>query len=170
MNAGHIREVIEHFLLCQPEGTQFFFFLELPVPRDRESQLRQSTQTPLHRDVYTLGKLELCDALILLDYFAELLIHDGLSIFGFGLRDGSAEIMLDKYNVMSLWAEKPEDYRDFWQAHDIPEVPTCSTAWDTFSPDRPGRCRKICVEGRTVFDLPKLLEPVGMKLVDCREE
>ena len=109
-------------------------------------------------------------ALSLLDEHGELLIQDGMSSFGFGVRSFSAEIQKWKYNLVTLFAREPERYRDFFPGLGIPEREELTTAWDTFSPSTPGDCIAIRVGGRSVFDLAEELKPKGLYFAQRREE
>lgn len=111
VNASKIEEVLQHFICMQED--RLFFILEIPANEKDEIKLRKSDRDPMHKDIYYIDGLTSEQALILLIRYGELLINDGLSKFGFGAHDGTAEIMRDKYNVITLWSKEISKYDDF---------------------------------------------------------
>lgn len=156
VHADRIEEVLQHFICIQED--RMYFFLELPA--------REIGKI----DVYYIDGLTDREALVLLMRYGELLINDGISKFGFGVHDGSAEIIRDKYNVVRLWAEDPNSYDGFFEVHQIPHVGKCITAWNTFSQKTPGVARRIKVDGLDVYDLPEVLKDWGIYFAESREE
>ena len=154
LHAEHIEQAMRAFLLRREEWKK----------QNREGD------APLHRDVYYWDGITPDAALSLLDEHGELLIQDGMSFFGFGVRSFSAEIQKWKYNLVTLFAREPERYRDFFPGLGIPEREELTTAWDTFSPSTPGDCIAIRVGGRSVFDLAEELKPKGLYFAQRREE
>ena len=175
LHAEHIEGAMRAFLLRQKE--ELFFFLELPATEEEERKLREKRdrqnrddEATLHRNVYYWDGIALDSALSLLDEHGELLIQDGMSTFGFGVRSFSAEIQKEKYNMVTLYAGEPEKYRDFFPGLGIPEREVLTTAWDTFSPLTLGHCFSLRVGGRSVFDLAEELKPKGLYFAEQREE
>lgn len=167
VNAEKIKEVMRHFINIQKE--LLFFVLELPANEKDEIRLRQDDTSPLHKDIYYMDALTREEALALLSRYGERLVHDGLSHFGFGVQDNSAEIISRKYNIITLWTNQPEKYDGFFEAHDIPRVDRCLTAWDTFTPENPGESTLVEVDGKTVFDLPGEMKDWGLYFAEQRE-
>jgi len=168
VNAGKIGEVLRHFIAMQTE--RVFFILELPTSAGDEERLRKKGTDPFHRDVYYIDGLDGDHALALLERYGELLIHDGMSTFCFGAHDGSAELMVGKYNVVTLWTREMGRYEGFFEAHQIFRVGRCLTAWDTFKTEGPGRSMTLDVDGMRVYDLPEALKGWGIYLAEQREE
>lgn len=156
VNANKIESVFQHFINMQKE--RLFFILELPTNENDERKLRADDTTPRHNDVYYVDGLDKEQALQILSHYGKLLINDGMSHFGFGILDMSAEIMLYKYNVMSLWTNVMEKYADFFEEHSVPRACHCFTAWETFSRETPGECRIIETDGVSAYDLPEILK------------
>lgn len=167
VNESKIEMVFQHFITMQDE--QLFFILELPANEEEEKRLRFYETSPFHKNVYYIDGLAVEQALLILSRYGDLLINDGMSSFGFGLRDNSAEIMLHKYNMISLWTNEMDKYVDFFIKHDIPYVDRCFTAWDTFSQETPGICNSIDIEGMSVYDLPEEFKNWGIYLAEQRE-
>lgn len=168
VNASKIERVFQHFIGMQ-QG-KLFFILELPTSEQDECRLRTSDTVPLHKDIYYIDGLNAEQASSILIRHGELLIHDGLCQFGFGAHDGLAELMLWKYNVMTLWTKETERYKDFFEAHDIFRADHCVTAWNTFTPEAPGESNSIEIEGKSVFDLPQELADYGIYFAERRED
>ncbi len=168
VHAHKIKEVLRHFITMQTE--RLFFILELPASADDEQCLRKNDTSPMHRDVYYIDGLDAEHALELLTRYGDLLINDGISSFGFGVHDDTAEIMLGKYNVVTLLTDTMDRYEDFFEAHQIPLVENLFTAWDTFTAEAPGKCILIEDAGKNAFDLPNELKDQGIYLAEQREE
>lgn len=167
VNAGKIEEVFRHFITMQNEP--LFFILEIPLNETKENKLRSSDNSPLHMEDYYIDDLDSERSQALLAKYSYLLINDGISRFGFGVHDSSAELMLDKYNVMIL-QYSVGGYEDFFGAHNIPQTDKLITAWDTFSYESAGVSEQIKVNGKTVYDLPDELKELGIYRAEIREE
>lgn len=96
-----------------------FFILELPSNENDEKNLRKKETDPMHKDIYYIDGLNSNEALLLLMRYGNLLINDGLSRFGFGAQDNTAEIMIGKYNVVTLWSNLIEKFDGFFETHNI---------------------------------------------------
>ena len=168
VNASKIEDVFRHFVAMQQE--KLFFILELPASEQDERRLRKSDTDPFHKDVYYIDGLDTDHASTILTRYGKLLINDGMCQFGFAVHDGSAELMLTKYNVMVLWTKEMGRYQDFFQSHGIFRVDNCITAWDTFTAETPGESIRIEIAGKSVFDLPQELTDWGIYLAEQREE
>jgi len=168
VHAHKMEEILQHFIAMQTQ--RLFFILELPVSADDEQRLRKNDTDPMHKNIYYIDGLDADHARMLLIRYGDLLINDGMSSFGFGAHDGTAEIMLGKYNIVTLWTNTMDQYKDFFDAHQIPLVENLFAAWDTFTPETPGKCMRIEVSGKSVFDLPDELKDWGIYLAEQREE
>jgi len=168
VNASKIHMVFESFIMMQEQD--LFFILELPAKADEEKRLRKDNTCPFHKNIYYIDGLTPPACMCLLEKYGELLINDGVTRFGFGLHDNSAELMADKYNMLILWSEKLESYIDLFEKHGIPQVKKCFTAWETFSEDEPGVSRRIEVNGLSTMDLPQEMAKFGIYLAEQREE
>lgn len=166
VNARNIKNLMCDFIRAQKSPV--FLILELPTNQHDEQALRQNDTEPMHCDVYYLDGLSSAEAVALLDEYGELLIHDGLSHFGFGAHDATAEIMLSKYNIVKLLTKDFKTYQDFFVKHNIRLVENCLTAWDTFNRDAPGEATVIAVDGKTVYTLPELLKSRGLYFAERR--
>ena len=123
-----------------------------------------------HKDVYYIDGCSQEECLVLLERYGELLINDGMNRFGFGCHESQDEIMLDKYNVVTIYSQQLSNYNNFFEAHGIEKVESLITAWDTFSDATPGQSERCDCKGKSVYDLPEELKDWGMYLADTRAE
>lgn len=168
VNADKIEEVLRHFIILQ--NSLLFFILELPSNQSDEKRLRKSDSDPMHKDIYYIDGLNKDEALTLIIRYGHLLINDGLSNFGFGSQDNTAEIMVRKYNVVTLWTNTMENYDGFFEDHNINKTSKLVTAWDIFNNDTPGECFCYEVDGKSVYSLCDELKDWGIYLAEQREE
>lgn len=150
VHAEKILEVFQHFIAIHDEP--LFFILELPVSIDREDGCSRE------------------ECLALLIRYGDLLINDGLSQFGFGGHKSHDEIMLDSYNVVTIYSKELSKFNDFFEPHNIQFVEELVTAWKTFSKTSPGISEIYESNGKTVYDLPEELAEWGIYLAETRTE
>ncbi|MFQ7323677.1 MAG: hypothetical protein ACLRPC_04575 [Streptococcus sp.] len=91
-----------------------------------------------HKDVYYIDGCSREECLALLIRYGDLLVNDGLSKFGFGGHKSHDEIMLDSYNVVTIYSKELSKFNDFFEPHNIQFVEELVTAWGTFSKTSPG--------------------------------
>lgn len=168
VNEDKISEVVHDFIARQ--NSLVFFILELPANQSDETQLRQDGSLLFHKNIYYIDGLSGEKAIILLEKYGDILINDGLSSFGFGAHDNTAEIMVRKYNVVTLWSDKLQKYDGFFEAHSIYETDNFFTAWDTFSEETPGESFSYEYNGTTVYSLVNELQEWGIYLAKQRED
>lgn len=168
VGAGKIQEVFEHFIILQNEP--IFFILELPTNQKDEQRLRKNENSSAYKDIYYIDGLNAQQALQIFRKYKELLIHDGMCQFGFGVHDYSAEIMKNSYNIVTIWTQTPDQYKGVFEEHGIEKTDKLITAWNTFNYDNPGQCRMIEVDGMCVYDLPKEFKQWGIYLAERRPE
>lgn len=168
VHAEKILEVFQHFIVIHDEP--LFFILELPVSIDREKVIAKNIIKETHKDVYYIDGCSREECLALLIRYGDLLINDGLSKFGFGGHKSHDEIMLDSYNVVTIYSKELSKFNDFFEPHDIQFVEELVTAWGTFSKTSPGISEIYESNGKTVYDLPVELAEWGIYLVETRTE
>lgn len=166
VNASKIETLFKEFINMQTE--KLFFILEIPLNEQKERELLDNNVSPFHNQVYYIDGLSKEKAITLFNMYGELLIHDGISVFGFGVHDGSAEIMKYEYNVINLWAKEPERYIKFFSKFEIPATNHCVTAWETFDKNNPGDRVLVNINGITIYDLPNKLKDWGIYLAQIR--
>ena len=165
VHAEKILEVFQHFIAIHDEP--LFFILELPVSIDREKEIAMNE---LHKDVYYIDDCSIEECLVLLIRYGDLLVNDGLSKFGFGGHKSHDEIMLDSYNVVTIYSKELSKFNDFFEPHNIQFVEELVTAWETFSETSPGISEIYESNGKTVYDLPEELAEWGIYLAETRTE
>lgn len=168
VNVEKIAEVFQHFIAIHEEP--LFFILELPITSDREELIAPGVLEETHKDVYYIDACTQEECLVLLERYGELLINDGMNRFGFGCHESGDEIMLDKYNVVTIYSRTLSKYNVFFEAHKIDRVNQLVTAWDTFSNDTPGQAECYDWDGKSVYDLPDDLKEWGIYLAETRTE
>lgn len=168
VNAEKIPDVFQHFIIMHDEP--LFFILELPVACDRETQIDPGIVKDLHKDVYYIDGCTKEECIVLMDRYGELLINDGISKFGFGGHNSQDEIMLDKYNVVTIYSQNLSEYDDFYELHEIKRVSKLITAWETFAEETPGQSECYDCNGKSVYELPEELKEWGIYLAETRVE
>lgn len=168
VHAEKILEIFQHFIVIHDEP--LFFILELPVSIDREKVIAKNIIKESHKDVYYIDGCSREECLALLIRYGDLLVNDGLSKFGFGVHKSHDEIMLDSYNVVTIYSKELSKFNDFFEAHNIQFVEELVTAWKTFSKTSPGISEIYESNGKTVYDLPEELAEWGIYLAETRTE
>ena len=168
VDADKIQEVLEHFIALQDD--RVFLILEVPTNAKEEPKTESGALASMHMDVYYWDGLPKEYAIDLLRKNGELLIHDGMSRFGFGAHSGNNEIMLDYYNVVIIYTGTPNQYDGFFESHQIPEVKNLQTAWEYFTDNTPGECALYHRNGKTIYDFVEFLKPYGLYFAERREK
>lgn len=162
-----IINVLKDFISIQEELV--FFFLEVPTKLDEENERENEIVVNLHKDIYYMDNLTKEEAFCLLENEGELLVNDGLCQFGFGSQANNDEIMVEKYNIVTICCNKANAYDNLFAKNGIKETKDLVTAWDTFSKDAPGYSEKIEIDGKTVYSLIKEYEEFGLYFAERRE-
>ena len=168
VHAEKILEIFQHFIVIHDEP--LFFILELPVSIDREKVIAKNIIKESHKDVYYIDGCSREECLALLIRYGDLLVNDGLSKFGFGGHKSHDEIMLDSYNVVTIYSKELSKFNDFFEPHNIQFVEELVTAWKTFSKTSPGISELYESNGKTVYDLLEELAEWGIYLAETRTE
>lgn len=168
VHSEKILEVFQHFIAIHDEP--LFFILELPVSIDREKVIAKNIIKESHKDVYYIDGCSREECLELLIRYSDLLVNDGLSKFGFGGHKSHDEIMLDSYNVVTIYSKELSKFNDFFEPHNIQFVEELVTAWKTFSKTSPGISEIYECNGKTVYDLPEELAEWRIYLAETRTE
>ncbi|MBR4622090.1 MAG: hypothetical protein IKO44_00990 [Ruminococcus sp.] len=157
-----LKECLE--LLEEPH----FFYLELPCTEEKEKELRRSKSDPLHFDVYYLDNCTREVSLAILDRYGELLVNDGVCCFGFGSHKTGEEIGVLLYQRVLIHGG--DRFKAAFERVGIKETEDLRLMWDNFTPETPGACMSVEIEGEKVYDLPELLKDAGMYFAETREE
>ena len=167
VDADNIRSIFESFIKLHNELC--FVILEVPTNVKEESALKSDGTQRLHKDVYYLDGLTPERAVEFLNVFGEWLIHDGLSSFGIGMHSGANEIMLEKYNIITIYTRTPHKYSNFFEAQGIQELTELKTAWDYFTADTPGDSFLYTYRGKNIYDIVEHLKQYGLYFAERRE-
>ena len=168
VSAEKIMDMMAHFVSLQESPV--FFILELPSNLRDETVIPPDELSVRHKDVYYIDGCTHEEAAELLACSGELLVNDGMCAFGFGGHRSGDEIMVGKYNVMTLFSRQISRYDDFFEMHGIPRMTQLTTARDTFTHEHPGQSEIVETEGATVYDLPERYASWGMYRAEQREE
>ncbi len=166
VDADKIQDVLQHFIAMHEEP--LFFILELPVTQAREEEVSPGVVRDFHKDVYYIDGCSQEDCLELLKRYGELLINDGISSFGFGGHESQNEIMVEKYNVLTIYSRETKSFDGFFEMHGINEKQDLITAWNTFTQDSPGQTLRYELNGKLVFDIPEELKDWNIYLAETR--
>lgn len=168
VNADKIEMLLAHFIAIHNEP--IFFILELPSKQDDEVEICPGVVEALHKDVYYIDACTQEEALAILNITYEVLINDGLCSFGFGCHESHDEIMVGKYNVVSVYTQNKNTFDGFFEEHEIQYVNKLLTAWDTFTQDSPGESSRVDTDGKSVYDIPDVFKDWGIYLAEQRED
>lgn len=179
VSAEHILPVFEAFLRQMRENEPLYLFIEVPCKVQAEQRFNEPTQTEdrtveeFHKDVYYLDGLFQEQMLMFLHSgVGELLIHDGLTHFGFGSLESQTELGKYKYNVLIGYTQKePVDRLSYlFKTLSIPCSSSITTAWDLFSQNNPGNSYRYEFKGKNVYDLVEEMKELGLYKAETRAE
>ena len=142
-------DVLKEFVRMQDDLV--FFFLELPTNLNDEP--KKDKVTNFHKDIYYMDGLTKEESFSFLDSVGELLANDGLCKFGFGSQGNNDEIMVGKYNVITISCQKNNTYENLFHKNNIKQTENLVIAWDTFSEESPGVSEKIELSGKDVYSI-----------------
>ena len=168
VNAQKILPLMERFIELQENWV--FLILEVPTNAKDEEEVEPGVFKALHMDVHYLDGLSKNAAIELLRLFSEILIHDGMSRFGIGSHSGNNEIMLNAYNVVTIYTKTPDQYSGLFESLGITEVAELKNAWNYFTSDTPGECYRISVNGKDIYDVVDSLKQKGLYFAERREK
>ncbi len=168
IDADKIENLLLDFIKMHTEP--LFFILEIPSKLEDENIVKPCWVESLHKDVYYIDGCTQEQALVIVEQIGELLINDGLSSFGFGCHISHDEIMVGKYNVITIYSQNPDSYNVFLEKNELKRVNDLVTAWDTFTHDTPGETERIETNGKNVFDIPEMFAHWGIYLAEQRED
>ena len=137
-----------------------FFVMQLPLSIDEENQM--GFKEILHQEVLYLDGQTQSQINTIMSSYGQLLLSDGLSQFAIASHKSHEEIFIQKYKVVSIYSEMPEKFADLLTKYGLHKTDHLITAWDTFSQDYPGECRRICLEGLDAFNVADILKKQGM--------
>lgn len=167
VDADKLEALLAQFINLHDEP--LFFILELPCKQDDETEIRSGVAEAFHKDVYYIDGCSQKEALNILHRTAAIMINDGLCHFGFGGHLSHDEIMVEKYNVLKVYTHNQDTYEGLFEQHRIPPVDVLVTAWETFSRDTPGEAVRVDTDGKSIYDIPEMLQDFRIYLAERRE-
>ena len=168
ISAENIETVLRAFIDQLEEPC--FFLLEVPTNAAAEKELRQKDTDPFHCDVYYQDGCSRQQLHQFLDNWGALLIHDGISCFGFASHTSRDEIYLGKYKVTTIFTPDSSRYQTFLAGLGIPQEEKIKTVWQNFTRQAPGQADRIEVDGQTVYEMVEELKQSGLYLAERRNQ
>ena len=146
--------LITDFYRALPEP--LFLVMQLPLSIDEENKM--GFEEILHQEVLYLDGQTQSQIDTIMTSYGQLLLSDGLSQFAIASHKSHEEIFIQKYKVVSIYSESPERYAVLLTKYGLHKTDQLITAWDTFSQDYPGECRRICIDGLDTYDVADILK------------
>ncbi len=163
VNANKILKLIYDFVDKQKDNDRLFLFFEVPCNLKDETVVKESTEDgaviieETHNDVYYLDGISKEILKKILDPVSDVLINDGLVIFGVGNHFTGDEIGKYKYNEMFVYfKDETKNYKDIFKNNNILEDNNLVSPWDIIKEDNPGESEKYTDEnGMDIYDIIK---------------
>ena len=167
IDADKIEDLLSDFIKLHNEP--LFFILEIPSKQCDETEIKPNIVKSLHKDIYYIDGCTQEESLNIVSKIGKLLVNDGLSSFGFGCHISHDEIMVGKYNVITIYSQTPENYNELLVKNKFKRVDKLITAWNTFTQNNPGKSVKIETDGKDIFDIPEMFADLGIYFAEQRE-
>lgn len=155
----NISKILMSFVSMQNE--ELFLFIEVPT---NLNDLKKENKKDSYVDVYYHDGITKEQINNLLNNYGEILINDGLCEFGFGTRSFNDEIMVHKYNIVTIFSNNIDKYDKLFNEFKIKENNNYKCAWDYFTEDNPGTSSAIEIDGNTVYTIIEELMTNGLYL------
>ena len=171
VDASKIKELLLDFVAMH-KNEQVYFMLELPPEHKSQTQISYG-QNELDEDSerYYIDDISLEQVKELLAKVGDVLIHDGVSRFSLGGTYSMDEMVVDRFNVVSVMSVMDvEEYESLFAKHGIPKVEGLVTAWETFSAEEPGLGMQYMQDNISVFDIPAMFADWGMYIHTIRPD
>ena len=166
INEDKILKIINEFIDLQKES--LFLILEVPANLNQEK-----TKGIFHKNVYYIDNISKGYAKEILNSIGFLFVNDGLGQIGIGNHYTNAEIMTNKYNVVTIFEGKDDlvKYESILLNNKIHKTDNLLTAWDYFSDDNSGKCILFENDGKTIYDVVENLKKTSnLYYVEQRED
>ena len=139
-----------------------YFVLELPLTQQEEAKLRKDDTNPFHKKVCYLDGQSKEQVRAIMHKYGALLLNDGLSQFAIYSHVTKDGIYIEKYKVVSIFSNKPEEYIELLKKYGLTQTDKLFTVWDTFSHETPGIAERIELNGISIYEVYEELEKAGM--------
>lgn len=150
--------LVTDFYRALPEP--LFLVMQLPLSIDEENKM--GFEEILHQEVLYLDGQTQSQIDTIMNSYGQLLLSDGLSQFAIASHQSHEEIFIQKYKLVSIYSKMPEKYAALLTKYGLHKTDHLINAWDTFSQDYPGECRRICLEGIDTYNVVDILKKQGM--------
>ena len=167
--ADRITELMVHFLVLH-QDEPVFFILETPAHQTDEQATAGGVVDAFHKDIYYIDGLDSGYAMSVLEKIEDIVVNDGMCAFGYGCHNSGDEIMLGRYNILTILSGDLTKYDGFFEAHQIRQTDRLVTAYDTFDQKHPGTSEIISTGGKSIYDIPEMLKDMGIYRAELREE
>lgn len=147
-----------------------FLILETPATRRQEQELANPDNKVFHQNVYYWDGLEKEEALGIFTQNQELLIHDGLSNFGFGSHMTQEEVFIGRYKTLYIWTKTPEKFRFLLEGMGIGKRDRLFTLGDFIHRRNPCDLHRIDIDNKSIYGLVDDLLPKGLYLAKTVED
>ncbi len=157
INEDKILKIINDFTDLQRDS--LFLILEVPSNLNKE-KTNGTIINQFHKDVYYIDNMSKEYTKEILNSIGSLFVNDGLGQIGIGNHATNAEIMTNKYNVITIFKGKDDllKYENILVNNKINKVDSLLTAWDYINDDNPGERNLIESEGKTIYDVVEILK------------
>lgn len=166
VNANKILKLMYDFVDKQKDDDKLLLFIEVPRNLKNETLVKEATEEETgiiketHNDVYYLADIPKALFKKIIDPVSNVLINDGLVIFGIGNHSTGDEIGKYQYNEMIVYSrDEKKDYKEIFENNNIPEDKNLVSPWDIINENNPGESEKYTDEnGMDIYDIIKSFE------------
>ena len=177
-----ILDVINHFSVLNKDE-KMFLILECPCDEQKEIELNKKIAKKegksfdghilfkLHKDIYYADGLGFEHIIGIINENFDMFRNNGLISFGVGCHESNDEIMIEPYNIVTIFSKQIDQYSEFYKAHDIKECKNIKTAWNLIQASNPG-VKTVSNDGNgDIYSfIRKMEKEVGLYLAETREE
>ncbi len=152
INASKIKKIVKDFINFH-SSKYLLFSLDIPKNKITEFTDTDSRQNKYETVTYNIDicSRERCSAIM--DKYGELLVNDGLCSFSFSCLETNDQIIISKYNTVTVSGSNLEKFTDFLDINNIKRNDSIITAFKTFSEDTPGECRLVTINDVNIYNL-----------------
>lgn len=148
ISVDKLKEVL--ISLCHGMTAPVFFFIEIPQEDSDEKK------------TYYLDNCTIDVAVAIIKRYGDILINDGIVLFGFGSHKDNDEIYVQEYKVLTVYSEKLTKYISILDKMQIPKENNIVTVWDILSENNTGELSAVEVENENIYDIIENLSAEGM--------
>jgi hypothetical protein len=164
------------FEKLQPLFTDFYLGLEEPLffilhtPLTTYEEARQKDTDNLHEQVYYMTECSKDRIGMIMQAYGEILFNDGMIKIGISSQVSREELFIAKYKIVFIYSKDKDKYVPLMEKYGLTETDPLVTAWDTFSAEHPGLCRRIKIKGKDGYYVRDKLIELGMYKGEIRVE